>query len=138
MFLTNGRHCVLLLMDASSRAPAGGSKDARHLSLAIAGPAIDHAVKYVSPVIAGLTETWRRRALLAIGIAVFPAGTGMQATAARFPIMMMGSALSGLGAAIYTPVAYIMSAIFNHAIRHDWTHRTRSPRSGFLQSPART
>jgi len=69
-----------------------------------------------SPVVAALTETWERRVLLGIGMAVFLTGTILQATAAMFPVMLIGSVLGGLGAATYTPTAYSIAGLLSDSV----------------------
>jgi MFS transporter, DHA1 family, inner membrane transport protein len=66
-----------------------------------------------SPVLAAFTATWERRMLLATGMAVFLAGIGLQATAARFPIVAVGAAIAGFGAAAYQPTAYSSAGLLS-------------------------
>ena len=74
-----------------------------------------------SPVIAALTGSWDRRAVLAVGMSVFVAGVVVQAVGPGFTVVAGGRVLAALGAAAYQATAYSTAGILS-----DDEHRARS------------
>src|ERR1700722_2065030 len=74
-----------------------------------------------SPVIAALTGSWDRRALLAGGMTVFIAGLILQAAGPSFPVVAGGRVVAALGAAAYQANAYTTAGLLS-----DDAHRARS------------
>ena len=74
-----------------------------------------------SPVIAALTGSWDRRALLAGGMTVFIAGLILQAAGPSFPVVAGGRVIAALGAAAYQANAYSTAGLLS-----DDAHRARS------------
>jgi MFS transporter, DHA1 family, inner membrane transport protein len=95
-----------------------------HVSVSTAGQlttlfALVYAVG--SPVIAALTGSWDRRALLASGMVVFIAGTVLQAMGPNFLAVACGRVIAAVGAAAYQANAYSTAGLLSSD-----THRARS------------
>src|SRR6266702_1995762 len=87
-----------------------------HVSVSTAGQlttvfALVYAVG--SPVIAALTGSWDRRALLAGGMAVFIVGIVLQATGPNFLTVAGGRVIAALGAAAYQANAYSTAGLLS-------------------------
>ena len=85
-----------------------------HVSASTFGPstALFAAVFAVaSPIIAALTESWERRLLLGVSMAMFLAGILLQVTASGLPALLAGSALIGLSGTMYLPTAYSSAGV---------------------------
>jgi MFS transporter, DHA1 family, inner membrane transport protein len=95
-----------------------------HVSVSTAGQLTTvFALVYAlgSPVIAALTGSWDRRALLAGGMAVFIVGIVLQASGTNFLTVACGRVIAALGAAAYQANAYSTAGLASSD-----THRARS------------
>jgi predicted MFS family arabinose efflux permease len=74
-----------------------------------------------SPIIATVTASWDRRALLAAGMVVFVAGMLLQAVGTTFSAVAAGRVVAALGAAAYQANAYSTAGLLSND-----EHRARS------------
>lgn len=70
------------------------------------------AFAIAAPIVAAITERIERRTLLGIGMATCVVGILLQATAAQATILLAGSLLTSLGAAIYIPLTFSIAGLF--------------------------
>ncbi len=68
------------------------------------------AYALLAPVLAATTARWPRRRVLLTGLAVFVAGNALSALASQFAVVLIGRAIAGAGAAMYTPTALATAA----------------------------
>jgi predicted MFS family arabinose efflux permease len=83
------------------------------ISIAAAGQLITvYAVSYAvfTPIMAAALSHWPRKRVLLTGLVIFLAGNLVAAFGPSFVVVLLGRALSGLGAAIFAPMASATAA----------------------------
>ncbi|WP_067178638.1 MFS transporter [Microtetraspora niveoalba] len=84
-----------------------------HVSVAAAGQLVtvfSIAYAVLAPVLAALTASWSRRAVLVTALAVFAAGNAITALAPGYGMVLLSRALAAAGAALFTATANATAA----------------------------